>query len=44
MAPEANARVSVLTSQIQPFATFINGVATDVATSTPLDREWANAT
>ena len=32
------------TSQIQPFATFINGVAKYVATSTPLDRDWANAT
>jgi len=31
-------------SQIEPFATFINGVAKHVATSTPLDREWANAT
>jgi dihydrofolate reductase len=31
------------TSQIQPFATFINGVTKYVATSTPLDREWANA-
>ena len=30
-------------SDIQPFATFINGVAKHVATSTPLDREWANA-
>ena len=30
-------------SQIQPFATFINGVAKYVATSTPLDRDWANA-
>src|SRR5258707_8245551 len=30
-------------SQIQPFATFINGVTKYVATSTPLDREWANA-
>ena len=32
------------TSEIEPFATFINGVAKHVATSTPLDREWANAT
>jgi dihydrofolate reductase len=32
------------TSQIQPFATFINGVTKHVATSTPLDRDWANAT
>jgi dihydrofolate reductase len=31
-------------SQIQPFAAFINGVAKYVATSTPLDRDWANAT
>ncbi len=31
-------------SQIQPFATFINGVTKHVATSTPLDRGWANAT
>jgi dihydrofolate reductase len=31
-------------SDIQPFATFINGVAKYVATSAPLDREWANAT
>lgn len=31
-------------SDIQPFATFINGVAKHVATSTPLDREWAGAT
>ena len=31
-------------SQIQPFATFINEVKKYVATSTPLDREWANAT
>src|SRR5215470_16006495 len=31
-------------SQIQPFATFINGVTKYVATSTPLDRDWANAT
>lgn len=29
-------------SDIEPFATFINGVAKYVATSTPLDREWAN--
>ncbi len=32
------------TSQIQPFATFINGVTKHVATSTPLDKDWANAT
>ena len=31
-------------SQIEPFAAFINGVAKYVATSTPLDRDWANAT
>ncbi len=31
-------------SQIQPFATFINGVTKYVATSTPLDEDWANAT
>jgi dihydrofolate reductase len=31
-------------SQIEPFATFINGVAKYIATSTPLDRDWANAT
>ena len=30
-------------SQIQPFATFINDVTKYVATSTPLDRDWANA-
>ena len=32
------------TSRIEPFATFINGVTKHVATSTPLDRNWANAT
>jgi dihydrofolate reductase len=32
------------TSEIQPFATFINGVTKYVATSAPLDRDWANAT
>jgi len=32
------------TSQVEPFATFINGVAKYVATSTPLDRTWANTT
>jgi dihydrofolate reductase len=32
------------TSQIEPFATFINGVAKHIATSTPLDQDWANAT
>ena len=31
-------------SQIEPFATFINGVTKYVATSTPLDRDWAHAT
>jgi dihydrofolate reductase len=31
-------------SQIEPFATFINGVTKYVATSTPLDRDWTNAT
>lgn len=31
-------------SDIEPFATFINGVAKYVATSTPLDRDWANTT
>ena len=31
-------------SKIQPFAAFINGVTKHVATSTPLDRDWANAT
>ncbi len=30
-------------SQIQPFATFINGVTKYVVTSTSLDRGWANA-
>jgi dihydrofolate reductase len=30
-------------SEIQPFATFINGVEKHVATSTPLEQEWANA-
>ena len=29
-------------SEIEPFATFINGVAKYVMTSAPLDREWAN--
>jgi dihydrofolate reductase len=32
------------TSDIEPFATFINGVAKYVATSTSLDGDWANAT
>ena len=31
-------------SKIEPFATFINGVAKFVATSAPLQPEWANAT
>jgi|SRR3712207_1019978 len=31
-------------SGIEPFATFINGVAKCVATSSPLEREWANTT
>jgi dihydrofolate reductase len=30
-------------SDVEPFATFINGVAKYVATSTPLEREWTNA-
>jgi dihydrofolate reductase len=30
-------------SDIEPFATFINGVTKYVATSTPLERDWANA-
>jgi len=30
-------------SDIEPFASFINGVAKHVATSTPLDRDWANS-
>ena len=29
-------------SEVQPFATFINAVPKYVATSTPLDRDWAN--
>jgi dihydrofolate reductase len=32
------------TSEIEPFASFINGVTKHIATSTPLDRDWANAT
>ena len=32
------------TSDVEPFATFINGVAKYVATSSPLDKGWANAT
>jgi len=31
-------------SEIEPFATFINGVAKYVASSTPLGRQWHNAT
>jgi len=31
-------------SDIEPFATFINGVTKYVATSTPLDGDWSNAT
>ena len=31
-------------SDIEPFATFINGVTKYVATSSPLDRKWANTT
>jgi hypothetical protein len=31
-------------SDIEPFAAFINGVRKYVATSTPLDRKWANTT
>jgi dihydrofolate reductase len=30
-------------SEIEPFATFINGVVKYVKTSAPLDQEWANA-
>ena len=30
-------------SDIEPFATFINGVTKYVATSTPLDRDWSGA-
>jgi dihydrofolate reductase len=32
------------TSDIEPFATFINAVEKHVATSTALDRSWTNAT
>jgi dihydrofolate reductase len=32
------------TSDIEPFAAFINGVPKHVATSTPLDGDWANGT
>ena len=31
-------------SEVEPFATFINGVTKYIATSTPLDRDWAGAT
>ena len=31
-------------SEIEPFATFINGVTKYVATSAPLQQEWANTT
>lgn len=31
-------------SDIEPFASFINGVTKHVATSTPLDADWQNAT
>jgi dihydrofolate reductase len=31
-------------SEIQPFARFINGVTKHVATSTPLEQDWPNAT
>jgi dihydrofolate reductase len=31
-------------SDLEPFASFINGVAKYVATSSPLDRDWANTT
>jgi len=31
-------------SEIEPFATFINGVTKHVATSTPLGHDWAEAT
>jgi dihydrofolate reductase len=31
-------------SDIEPFASFINGVAKYVVTSTPLDQSWANTT
>ena len=32
------------TSDVEPFATFINGVQKYVATSSPLGSDWANAT
>ncbi len=31
-------------SEVEPFATFINGVAKYVASSTPLERQWHNTT
>ncbi len=31
-------------SDVEPFATFINAVRKHVVTSTPLDRDWPNAT
>jgi dihydrofolate reductase len=31
-------------SEVEPFSSFINGVAKYVATSTPLERNWANTT
>lgn len=40
-AMDANLAAVIAT---EPFATFINGVTKYVATSTPLDRDWANAT
>ena len=30
-------------SQIEPFATFINGVTKYIATSTPLERQWSHS-
>ena len=30
-------------SEVEPFAAFGNAVLKHVATSTPLDRDWANA-
>jgi dihydrofolate reductase len=32
------------TSDIEPFASFINAVPKHIATSSPLDQDWANAT
>jgi len=32
------------TSEIEPFASFINAVPKHVATSTPLDQDWAEST